>query len=124
MESIRIGNDINIEWSILRNGDPETLEGKDLRVVMTNGYAKKMLLGEDGDIVATEIGGSSSTYWCDYYYTYTSANRMQVVLVGGLADNGSLAGLARVRTYTAPSDARCGVGSRLCFFPEFRKTSA
>ena len=38
MESIRIGNDINIEWSILRNGDPETLEGKDLRVVMTNGY--------------------------------------------------------------------------------------
>nr|DAS69973.1 MAG TPA: tail collar fiber protein [Crassvirales sp.] len=52
-------------------------------ICRTNGYAKKMLLGEDGDIVATEIGGSSSTYWCDYYYTYTSANRMQVVLVGG-----------------------------------------
>lgn len=93
-------------------------------ICRTNGYAKKMLLGEDGDIVATEIGGSSSTYWCDYYYTYTSANRMQVVLVGGRADDGSRAGLACVSTYSAPSGANRDVGSRLCFFPEYRKTSA
>lgn len=93
-------------------------------ICRTNGYAKKMLLGEDGDIVATEIGGSSSTYWCDYYYTYTSANRMQVVLVGGRADDGSAAGLAYVATYAAPSAAHRHLGSRLCFFPEYRKTSA
>lgn len=93
-------------------------------ICRTNGYAKKMLLGEDGDIVATEIGGSSSTYWCDYYYTNTSANRMQVVLVGGAADHGSDAGLANVNTANAPSDAYRYVGSRLCFFPEYRKTSA
>lgn len=93
-------------------------------ICRTNGYAKKMLLGEDGDIVATEIGGSSSTYWCDYYYTNTSANRMQVVLVGGDADYGSHAGLARVSTNDAPSAAYRDVGSRLCFFPEYRKTSA
>lgn len=93
-------------------------------ICRTNGYAKKMLLGEDGDIVATEIGGSSSTYWCDYYYTYTSANRMQVVLVGGNADDGSYAGLANVGTNSAPSDASRNIGSRLCFFPEYRKTSA
>lgn len=93
-------------------------------ICRTNGYAKKMLLGEDGDIVPTEVGGSSSTYWCDYYYTYTSANRMQVVLVGGGADGGSSAGLADVHTANAPSDAYRHFGSRLCFFPEFRKTSA
>lgn len=93
-------------------------------ICRTNGYAKKMLLGEDGDIVTTEVGGSSSTYWCDYYYTNTSANRMQVVLVGGRADNGSYAGLARVHSDFAPSEANRNVGSRLCFFPEFRKTSA
>lgn len=93
-------------------------------ICRTNGYAKKMLLGEDGDIVATEIGGSSSTYWCDYYYTYTSANRMQVVLVGGCADGGSGAGLARVTAHLAPSAAYRNFGSRLCFFPEYRKTSA
>ena len=93
-------------------------------ICRTNGYAKKMLLGEDGDIVATEVGGSSSTYWCDYYYTNTSANRMQVVLVGGGADGGSRAGLAYVSTNDAPSDAGRYFGSRLCFFPEYRKTSA
>lgn len=93
-------------------------------ICRTNGYAKKMLLGEDGDIVPTEVGGSSSTYWCDYYYANTSANRMQVVLVGGSADNGSAAGLAGVNTLNAPSDAYRRIGSRLCFFPEFRKTSA
>ena len=93
-------------------------------ICRTNGYAKKMLLGEDGDIVATEVGGSSSTYWCDYYYTNTSANRMQVVLVGGNAGNGSDAGLAHVATSDAPSVAYRNFGSRLCFFPEYRKTSA
>lgn len=93
-------------------------------ICRTNGYAKKMLLGEDGDIVATEVGGSSSTYWCDYYYTNTSANRMQVARVGGSADDGSYAGLASVYTHYAPSDAYRHLGSRLCFFPEYRKTSA
>lgn len=93
-------------------------------ICRTNGYAKKMLLGEDGDIVATEIGGSSSTYWCCYYFTNTLDNRMQVVLVGGYADHGSRAGLACVVTADAPSTALRYFGTRLCFFPEFRKTSA
>lgn len=83
-------------------------------ICRTNGYAKKMLLGEDGDIVATEVGGSSSTYWCDYY-TYTSANRMQVLLVGGYAGTGSAAG-------NAPSAAHRYIGSRLCFFPKYKST--
>lgn len=91
-------------------------------ICRTNGYAKKMLLGEDGDIVATEVGGSSSTYWCDYYYTYTSANRMQLVLVGGNASHGSHAGLAYVNTTNAPSDAARIIGSRLCFFPKYKST--
>ena len=93
-------------------------------ICRTDGYAKKMLLGEDGDIVATEVGGSSSTYWCDYYYTYTSANRMQTVLVGGSADIGQNSGLAYINTHDASSAAAKYFGSRLCFFPEFRKTSA
>lgn len=91
-------------------------------ICRTNGYAKKMLLGEDGDIVATEVGGSSSTYWCDYYYAYTSANRMQGVLVGGNGDGGSIAGLACVNANLAPSAAARYFGSRLCFFPKYKST--
>lgn len=91
-------------------------------ICRTNGYAKKMLLGEDGDIVATEVGGSSSTYWCDYYYAYTSANRMQVVLVGGAAGDGSTVGLAYVNANLAPSAAARYFGSRFCFFPKYKST--
>lgn len=91
-------------------------------ICRTDGYAKKMLLGEDGDIVATEVGGSSSTYWCDYYYTYTSANRMQTVLVGGSADIGQNSSLAYINTHDASSAAAKYFGSRLCFFPKYKST--
>lgn len=93
-------------------------------ICRTDGYVKKMLLGEDGDIVATEVGGSSSTYWCDYYYTYTSANRIQVLLIGGSADIGQNSGLAYINTHDVSSAAAKYFGSRLCFFPKYRKTSA
>lgn len=89
-------------------------------ICRTDGFAKKMLLGEDGDIVATEIGGSSSTYWCDYYATNTSANRMQVIQVGGNADSETSADLAYVSAGDPPSGAYRRVGSRLCFFPKYK----
>lgn len=93
---------------------------KKSNICRTNGYAKKMLLGEDGDIVATEVGGSSSTYWCDYYHTNTSANRMQAIQVGGNADSGLNAGLTYVSAGDPPSGAYRRVGSRLCFFPKYK----
>lgn len=90
-------------------------------ICRTNGYAKKMLLGEDGDIVATEVGGSTSTYWCDNYYTSTSVSRMQLVVVGGRSDDGLNAGLVDVGT-TNSSGIANNIGSRLCFFPKYKST--
>lgn len=91
-------------------------------ICRTNGYVKRVLLGEDGDIVTTEIGGSSSTYWCDYYYTYTSINRMLMVRVGGDADRALDAGLTCVAANLAPSDESRNSSSRLCFFPKYKST--
>lgn len=91
-------------------------------ICRTNGYVKKMLLGEDGDIVTPEIGGSSSTYWCGYYYTYTSINRMLMVRVGGDADRVLDAGLTCVAANLAPSDGSRNSSSRLCFFPKYKST--
>ena len=90
-------------------------------VCRTSGYAKKMLLGEDGDIIATEVGGSTSTYWCDNYYTSTSVSRMQLVVVGGRSDDGLNAGLVDVGT-TNSSGIANNIGSRLCFFPKYKST--
>lgn len=91
-------------------------------ICRTNGYVKRVLLGEDGDIVTTEVGGSSSTYWCDYYYTYTSINRMLMVRVGGDADRALDAGLTCVAANLAPSDGSRNSSSRLCFFPKYKST--
>lgn len=90
-------------------------------VCRINGHVKKMLLGEDGDIIATEVGGSTSTYWHDNYYTSTSVSRMQLVVVGGRSDDGLNAGLVDVGT-TNSSGIANNIGSRLCFFPKYKST--
>lgn len=90
-------------------------------VCRINGHVKKMLLGEDGDIIATEVGGSTSTYWCDNYYTSTSVSRMQLVVVGGRSDDGLNAGLVDVGA-TNSSGIANNIGSRLCFFPKYKST--
>ena len=91
-------------------------------ICRTNGYTKKMLLGEDGVIVTTEVGSSSSTYWCDYYFTSTSNDRMQVILVGSAANDHSDSGLASIYCGGPASNKYNYFGSRLCFFPKYKST--
>lgn len=69
MEAIRIGNDINIEWTIFRDGKPESLDGKNISVFMTNGYKKmavKDLHFRDNVIRFTYLGKDQ-----DYNGVYT-----------------------------------------------------
>lgn len=90
-------------------------------ICRTSGYAKKMLLGENGDIIPTEVDGSSSTYGCDYYRTTITIDGIFVVLAGSSA-NGALGnGLASIYGgYT--SDSARDIGTRLCFFPKYKST--
>lgn len=118
-------NGLSILWTTAdpSNFSDSSYVGYDKKgnICRVNGYAKNTLLGEDGDIIATEIGGSSSTYWCDYYYTNTSTNSLRLVAVGGGSD-GADAGLIRVNTSESPSGAYKHFGSRLCFFPKYKST--
>lgn len=90
-------------------------------ICRTSGYAKKMLLGENGDIIPTEVGGSSSTYWCDYYRTTITIDGIFVVLAGSSA-NGALGNsLASIYGGYTSNSAR-DIGTRLCFFPKYKST--
>lgn len=90
-------------------------------ICRTSGYAKKMLLGENGDIIPTEVNGSSSTYWCDYYRTTITIDGIFVVLAGSSA-NGALGnGLASIYGGYTSNSAR-DIGTRLCFFPKYKST--
>lgn len=85
----------------------------------TEGYIKSLVLGEFGEMMPLTIGGSSTTYMCDYFYTSipSSGVALRGVPFGGAADDGSSAGFVYSGSNNAPSAAYAYVGSRLCFIP-------
>ena len=83
----------------------------------TSGYAKEVLLGSNGDIVASVVGGGEMSYYCDYHYTDTATSELKGARVGGAANLGSYCGPFCVRSDDAPSPRLADFGSRLCFMP-------
>ena len=85
----------------------------------SDGYVKKILCGEYGDNMPQQIGGSSTTYFADYFYQNKPASGVALrgVFFGGSAYYGAYAGLACANTSYAPSTTYTYFGSRLCFIP-------
>jgi hypothetical protein len=83
------------------------------------GYVKRMMIGEHGDIMPMEVGASSTTHFADYFYTNIPASgaAMRGVLFGGGAAYGASAGLSYASTANAASSTLASFGSRLCFIP-------
>ena len=84
------------------------------------GYVKKLILGEHGEIMPLEVGGGSTTYFCDYFYTNIPSSGVSErgVSFGGDANTGSFAGFVYANTNNAATSAGANVGSRLCFYPQ------
>ena len=80
-------------------------------------YTKKWLFGEEGDLVPIEVGGSTTTFMCDYYQCPASNYGFTVVLSGGLASHGAAAGLGYVGAHLVSSYSAGYIGARLCFIP-------
>ena len=85
-----------------------------------DGFVKALILGEDGEIMPLEVGGGSTTYFCDYFYTNipSSGEAERGVLFGGNAYHGANAGFVSAHTYHTPTIAAASFGSRLCFDPQ------
>lgn len=77
-----------------------------------DGYVKAFDLGETANIIASQVGGGTTTYMCDYHWTGDKNTTLRTVRVGGRADNGASAGLGDLHSYTAVSDAQAFVGFR------------
>lgn len=86
----------------------------------SEGYVKAICLGEDGEIMPLSVGASSTTYFCDYFYTSkpTSGTSERGVLFGGTANNSAYAGFVFAHTFYTASSAYAYFGSRLCFIPQ------
>ena len=79
----------------------------------SEGYVKKEILGDDFDLFPTEVGGGSTSYWCDYSYANATG---QLVLWGGVAGGGAYCGLACVYSNVAFSHSGAGIGARLAYY--------
>ena len=86
--------------------------------VKADGYVKEMIFGEGGEIMPSVVGGSSSTYFCDYHYKGEDTQNVRGLLFGVSAVSGANAGLVSARSNRVPSNAAAPFGSRLCFIPE------
>lgn len=61
--------------------------------VASDGYIKAFDLGETAEIIPSAVGGSTTTYICDYHYCNASSTALRTLRVGGSANSGSNAGL-------------------------------
>ena len=86
----------------------------------SEGYVKALILGEDGEIMPLAVGGGSTTYFCDYFYTNipTSGESERGVLFGGNAYSGAFAGFVYANANYTATGATATIGSRLCFDPQ------
>ncbi|NBK99424.1 MAG: hypothetical protein EOM50_15665 [Erysipelotrichia bacterium] len=82
----------------------------------SEGYIKRILIGE---LMPSEVGASSVTYYSDYFYTSIpgTGESQRGVLFGGSALSGATAGLSFATTYHAASSTHTTFGSRLCYIP-------
>lgn len=81
------------------------------------GFGKKLIFGDDGEIMLLEVGGGTTAYFCDNHCTSipTSREILRAVVFGGFAHYLSNAGLASACSSFIPSYVDTSTGSRLCF---------
>ena len=77
-----------------------------------DGYVKAFDLGETANIIASQVGGSTTTYMCDYHWTGDKNAALRTVRVGGSADSGAGAGLGYLTSNAAVSVAWTYIGFR------------
>ena len=75
------------------------------------GYIKAFDLGEKGEIIPSAVGGSTTTYMCDYHYRSTGTS-LRTLLVGGGATTGGAAGLGSFNSTYGVGYAAATVGFR------------
>ena len=96
-------------------GDDNTAKGKMTVAgteIASDGWIKDYDLGETGEIIPSVVGGSATTYMCDYHYCNASSTALRTLLVGGRADDGGSAGLGCFYSYSGVGAATTTVGFR------------
>lgn len=87
---------------------------RQLTRTLSEGFTKRMILGEYFDLFPTAVDGGASSYWGDYGYHRESTG--QLVRFGGAANSGSSSGLGYSSSPYAFSISHAYFGSRLAYY--------
>lgn len=96
-------------------GDDNTAKGKMTVAgteIASDGWIKDYDLGETGEIIPSVVGGSATTYMCDYHYCNASSTALRTLVVGGRANAGGYAGLGYFHSDYGVGSAHAHVGFR------------
>jgi hypothetical protein len=96
-------------------GDDNTAKGKMTVAgteIASDGWIKDYDLGKTGEIIPSVVGGSATTYMCDYHYCNASSTALRTLIVCGNADDGGYAGLGCFASYHGVGAANTAVGFR------------
>lgn len=96
-------------------GDDNTAKGKMTvagKEIASDGYTKDFDLGSKGEIIPSVVGGSATTYMCDYHWCNTASTSLRTLFVGGRAYNGGGAGLGDFYSHFGVGTVASDVGFR------------
>ena len=96
-------------------GDDNTAKGKMTvagKEIASDGYTKDFDLGSKGEIIPSVVGGSATTYMCDYHWCNAASTSLRTLFVGGRAHYGSDAGLGCLDSSNGVGGVYSGVGFR------------
>lgn len=96
-------------------GDDNTAKGKMTVAgteIASDGWIKDYDLGETGEIIPSVVGGSATTYMCDYHYCNASSTALRTLVVGGRALFSGNAGLGCFDSSRGVGFASANVGFR------------
>ena len=65
--------------------------------------------------MTSSVGGSNTTYFCDYHYQSVSNGTIYGFRSGGHAADGASAGFGRLSSYDVPANAAANFGLRICY---------
>lgn len=96
-------------------GDDNTAKGKMTvagKEIASDGYTKDFDLGSKGEIIPSVVGGSATTYMCDYHWCNAASTSLRTLIVGGRANDGGNAGLGSFGSYDGVGGVYSNVGFR------------
>lgn len=96
-------------------GDDNTAKGKMTvagKEIASDGYTKDFDLGSKGEIIPSVVGGSATTYMCDYHWCNAASTSLRTLIVGGRAIAGGDAGLGGFYSYGGVGGVYSTVGFR------------